>query len=72
MADRPDAAGLRSLEPEPLHRLKNHLAIVISFSDLLLQELDPSDPHRADVEEINKAGREAAALVAGGAGNLKL
>lgn len=49
--------------PDPVHSFKNHLAIVIGFSDLLLSELPQDSPHRKDVQEINKAGHEALELL---------
>lgn len=52
-----------SLEPEVVHRFKNHLAVVVSFSDLLLVELPEDSPHRADVIEIQKAAQAAMALL---------
>jgi hypothetical protein len=45
------------------HDIKNQLGIVIGFSDLLLQEMDPADTRRADVEEIYAAARRSMALV---------
>jgi hypothetical protein len=50
-------------EPEVIHRLRNQLAVVVSFSDLLLLELPDGDPHRADVVEIHKAARAAMDLL---------
>jgi hypothetical protein len=50
-------------ESEVIHRFKNHLAVVISFTDLLLLELPEDDPHRPDVVEIHKAGRAAMDLI---------
>lgn len=46
------------------HSFKNHLAIIIGFSELLLAELPQDSPHRKDVQEIHKAGHEALALLA--------
>jgi len=46
-----------------VHDLKNQLNIVIGFSNLLLVELPTSDPTRADIEEIRKAGEAAMAIV---------
>jgi hypothetical protein len=57
MSDRSDR------EPEVIHRFKNHLAIMISFSDLLMLEMPEDSPHRADLAEIHKAGRAAMALL---------
>jgi two-component system, cell cycle sensor histidine kinase and response regulator CckA len=50
-------------EPEVLHACRNHLAIVVSYADLLLQDLPADDPRRQDVLEIRKAGQAAAALL---------
>jgi hypothetical protein len=50
-------------EDEILHQLKNHLAIVVGFCDLLLEELPEEDPRHADILEVDKAARAAMALV---------
>lgn len=50
-------------EPEVMHSFKNHLAIIIGFSDLLLSEMAVDDPRRKDVIEIYKAGQSALALL---------
>jgi PAS domain S-box-containing protein len=44
------------------HDFNNLLSIILSLSDLLLQDLRPGDPMRDDVEEIQAAGRRAADL----------
>lgn len=46
-----------------IHRLKNHIAIIVGFSDLLLGEFPEDDPRRSDVLEIHNAAREAMALM---------
>jgi hypothetical protein len=43
--------------------LKNQLGIVLGFADLLLHELEPNDPLRADIEEINTAAGRAMELI---------
>ena len=53
----------RGSEPDVIHTFKNHLAIVIGFSDLLLSEMAADDQRRKDVMEINKAGHAALALL---------
>jgi hypothetical protein len=53
----------RDKESEVIHQFRNHLAVVVSFADLLLLELPEDDPHRADVLEILKAAQAATALV---------
>jgi hypothetical protein len=46
-----------------VHQLKNHLAIVIGFCDLLLGDLPKDDPKRADIQEMRKAGQAALDLI---------
>jgi signal transduction histidine kinase len=46
-----------------VHDLKNLLGIIVGYSNLLLDELPAGAPHRADIEEILKAGEGAIALV---------
>lgn len=48
-----------NIEPVRLHRLKNQLAIILGFCELLLADLAPDDPKRADVLRIQDAGRSA-------------
>jgi hypothetical protein len=50
-------------ESAVVHQFRNHLAVVVSFADLLLLELPEGDPHRGDVLEILKAAQAAIALV---------
>ena len=50
-------------EPEVLHQLKNHLVVVVGFSELLLAELAPDDPRRDDLEQIREAAASAMALL---------
>ncbi len=44
------------------HDFNNLLTGILSFSDLVLQELRAGDPIRADIEQIRHAGQRAAAL----------
>ena len=46
-----------------VHKLKNHLAIVIGFCDLLLSDLPKDDPKRVDIQEMRKAGQAALDLI---------
>jgi hypothetical protein len=50
-------------DSDVIHRLKNHIAIIVGFCDLLLAEVPEDDPHRADIVEVHKAGRDAMALM---------
>lgn len=52
------------LEPQVIHQLKNHLSIIVGFCDLVLADMPPEDPKRADIEEMKKAGRAALDLLA--------
>jgi signal transduction histidine kinase len=45
------------------HTLTNYLAIILGFSELLLQDLAVDDPRRPDLEEIHKAATAALELV---------
>jgi two-component system, cell cycle sensor histidine kinase and response regulator CckA len=44
------------------HDFNNLLTGILSYSDLIMQELRPADPLRADVEQIRDAGQRAANL----------
>ena len=46
-----------------VHQLKNHLAIVIGFCDLLLEDMAQDDPKRGDIQEMRKAGQAALDLI---------
>ena len=44
------------------HDFNNVLSVILSYGDFVLADLKPSDPSRADVEEIRKAAQRAAGL----------
>jgi signal transduction histidine kinase len=44
------------------HEFNNALSVILSYGELILGDLDPEDPMRADVEEMRKAARRAADL----------
>ena len=46
------------------HDFKNHLAIILGFSEILLAEAAADDPRRSDLEEIHNAAAAALALLA--------
>jgi hypothetical protein len=50
-------------EDASVHRLKNHLAIIITFSELLLETAEPEDPRRSDLVMIRQAAQDAMQLV---------
>lgn len=49
--------------PDVEHALRNHLAIILGYAELLLQDASADDPRRGDFEEIVKAARCALSLV---------
>ena len=50
-------------QPDAAHALRNHLAIILGYAELLLQDAAADDPRREDFEEIMKAARSALSLV---------
>ena len=49
------------MDPTVAHRLKNKLAIILGFCDLLASEMAENDRHRPDVLQIQEAARAALA-----------
>ncbi|HYT69073.1 MAG TPA: hypothetical protein VEL51_21800 [Vicinamibacterales bacterium] len=52
-----------NLTPDAEHALKNYLAIILGYVELLLDEVEAGDPRKADFEEMKKAAAAAVALV---------
>lgn len=48
-----------TIEPATVHRLKNQLAIIMGFCELLLSDMSADNKHRADVIQIQTAGQTA-------------
>jgi signal transduction histidine kinase/DNA-binding response OmpR family regulator len=44
------------------HDFNNLLTAILGYCELVLSDLEPGDPHQADVEEIQKAGTRAVGL----------
>jgi hypothetical protein len=40
------------------HAIKNHIAVIVGFSELLLGQIEEQDRRRGDVEEIYRAAKE--------------
>src|SRR3954469_7250336 len=59
-ADKMDAIG--RLAGGIAHDFNNLLTGILTYCELILQELRPSDPIRADIEQIQHAGQRAAGL----------
>ena len=45
------------------HDFRNHLGIILGFSEVLLAEAPPADPRRGDLEEIHAAAMAALELL---------
>jgi hypothetical protein len=50
-------------DADVLHQLKNHLAVIVGFTDLLLAEAQEGDPRTADLREVHNAARQAMAVL---------
>lgn len=61
----PTAPGPMALGGGALHSFNNALSVVSTYASVLLNEIPPESPIRADLEEIEKAANTAAALAAG-------
>jgi len=48
--------------------MKNQLGIILGFSELILAEMGPNEPRRADIEEIHTAALRAMDLLSTEAG----
>jgi hypothetical protein len=46
-----------NIEPVNVHRLKNQLAIILGFCELLLEESPGDDQHRSDLMQIQTAAK---------------
>jgi hypothetical protein len=51
----------RVIDADTEHMIKNHLAVIAGYCELLLGDMPQDDPRRADLQEINRA---ALALIA--------
>ena len=52
----------RMLDAETEHAVKNHLAVIVGFCELLLSETPLEDPRHGDLLEIGRAARELVAI----------
>lgn len=55
----------RWIPPDVEHTLKNHLAIIVGYCDLMLAELAESDARVVDLTEIRNAALAAGELLNG-------
>jgi hypothetical protein len=54
----------QTTESELVHQLKNHLGIVITYAELLIDSTPAEDPLHADLIIIRQAARDAIGLTA--------
>jgi hypothetical protein len=52
----------RVLDAETEHAIKNHLAVIAGFCELLIADTPPEDPRHADLQEMNRSARALIAL----------
>jgi hypothetical protein len=52
--------------PEFEHTLSNQVAIIVGYCELLLAEIPPDSPLRADLLEMHKAAKTAMAMLRDG------
>jgi hypothetical protein len=46
-----------------LHELRNQLAVIVGFCDLLLREMKENDPHWVDIAQMRQASEAAMNLL---------
>jgi hypothetical protein len=46
-----------------VHNLKNHLAVIVGFCDLLIADALEDDPRTGDLHEVHNAARQAMAVM---------
>ena len=56
-------SGSITLDPEAVHRLSNHLMVILGFIELMLADTPPDDPHRDDLFEVRSAVVAAVKLI---------
>jgi hypothetical protein len=49
--------------PRWRHDVMNQIGIILGFAGLILDDMDPADPRRADVQEISAAASRAMELI---------
>lgn len=58
-----DGKGALVIHPAEEHALRNHLAIIIGYCDVLLREMRLDDAVRADLGEIEQAAAAALTVI---------
>jgi predicted RNase H-like nuclease len=62
----PPRRGSITLDPDAIHLLSNHLAVIVGFVELMLADAAPGDAHFNDLVEIRAAALAAASLISRG------
>ena len=52
-----------TLDNEQEHALKNHMAIILGYCELMMAETPPDDPRHGDILEMHRAATAVLALV---------
>jgi hypothetical protein len=52
------------LEPEVIHLLSNHLAVIVGFIELIIADAPPDAPNFNDLAEVRAAAMATADLIA--------
>lgn len=64
MSDPGDRALIIDLETE--HAIKNHLAVISGFCELLLADTAADDPRRGDLLEVSRSAQALVVIFRGG------
>jgi hypothetical protein len=56
-------SAVPDLKPEDIHALSNHLAVILGFVELLLEDAPAGSARRNDLLEIRAAAVEAARIL---------
>lgn len=56
----------RVLDIETEHTLKNHIAVIVGYCELMLEETALDDPRRGDMVEVHRAATAVLAMFAEG------
>ena len=62
MSGADESAGTRTNE-QMIHHLKNQLAIIVGFCDLLMADAPEGERRTADLREVHNAARQAMAMM---------
>jgi len=58
----PSGRPPRMIDAATEHEIKNHLAVITGYCDLLIADTPADDPRHADLLEVNRSVRELVAI----------